>query len=321
MLHLSCVKVGIDYFQEEKENTRKGKCMSFKKNLLTALVSCGLIAGSMSSHSALAVTNGYEALPDTVAGSTAKLGIEGMNCSATMISPSWAITAKHCIDILGIIEVPVIFPLQTGINVKDSSSEKYIAKVYQNPDTDLALLNINGVHKGTIAELPTRSTERRAQLKIVGFGNNGKDVDVAQYAKVDVTKKREFKEVYTNEIGVTTSYTGKWILANNNEKGEVKSGDSGGGAFLGNEIHGVFSSGIVGEKSDFRKELTFVEVFHYLNWIHEVTGIVSVPQNASEQGKSGDFQRNYQNPIVTDNGAYDSVFSSNSSNFVFGSSS
>lgn len=304
------------YFQEEKENTRKGKCMSFKKKFLTALVSCGLIAGSMSSHSALAVTNGYEALPDTVASSTAKLGIDGMNCSATMISPSWAITAKHCIDILGLVEVPVIFPLQTGINVKDSSSEKYIAKVYPHPDTDLALLNINGVHKGTIAELPTRSTERRAQLKVVGFGGSGKDVDVAQYAKVDVTKKREYKEVYTND-----SYTGQWILANNNGKGEVKKGDSGGGAFLGNEIHGVFSSGILGENSDFVREITFVEVFPYLDWIHEVTGIVSIPQNASKQGETGDFQRNYQNPIVTDNGAYNSVFSSNSSNFVFGSTS
>lgn len=295
--------------------------MSLKKKLLTALVSCGLIAGSMSSHSALAVTNGYEALPDTVAGSTAKLGTDGANCSATMISPSWAITAKHCVKILGLVDIPVTFPLQTGINVKDSSSEKYIAKVYPHPDTDLALLNINGVHKGTIAELPTRSTERRAQLKVVGFGGSGKDIDVAQYAKVDVTKKREYKEVYTSEIGIKNSYTGQWILADNNGKGEVKKGDSGGGAFLGNEIHGVFSSGIMGENSDFVRELTFVEVFPYLDWIHEVTGIVSVPQNAPKQGETGDFQRNYQNPIVTDNGAYNSVFSSNSSNFVFGSSS
>ena len=290
--------------------------MSFKNKLLTALVSCGLIAGSMSSHSALAVTNGYEALPDTVAGSTAKLGTEGANCSATMISPSWAITAKHCIKILGLVEIPVTFPLQTGINVKDSSSEKYIAKVYPHPNTDLALLNINGVHKGTIAELPQKEAQLGDTIKAVGFGGSGQNINSAQYIKGTLNKGGwgEAKIVDGSMV------SGFFLNFDNVGHGELRKGDSGGGGFIGNELHGIFANGRLNNDKVFTRDINYVYIYHYLDWIYDTTGIVSTPSGQNEI-QYDYFSNNYTNPTVTDNGAYESPISNTSSSFIFGSTS
>lgn len=279
------------------------------KKALVALVSIGIFAGVTPAH---AVTNGYPASSDTAAGSIAKLGIDSSNCSAVMISPSWALTAKHCVEPFGGFEVPVVFPLQTGIDLNES---KYIAKVHSNPDTDLALLNINGVHKGTIAELPQKEAQVGDVIRAVGFGGSGQDINSAQYIRGTL------KNVDWSESSVDgKKVSGFFLVFDNIGHGELRKGDSGGGGFIGNELHGIFANGSLNGDKVFNKNINYVNVFRYLDWIYDTTGIVSTPSGQNEI-REGYFSRNYVNPTVTDNGAYKSIIGNTSSNFIFGSTS
>lgn len=293
------------------------------KKALVAMVSIVMFTGgALSTTPAHAVTNGYSASSDTVADSIAKLRFNTINCSAVMISPSWALTAKHCIEplsssevpgALGSSEVPGTLSLRTGI---DLNGEKYTAKIYPHPNTDLALLNINGVHKGTIAELPQKEAQLGDTIKAVGFGGSGQNINSAQYIK-GTLNKGGWGEAKIVDSGIVSGF---FLNFDNVGHGELRKGDSGGGGFIGNELHGIFANGRLNNNKVFTRDINYVYIYHYLDWIYDTTGIVSTPSGQNEI-QYDYFSNNYTNPTVTDNGAYESPIINNSSNFIFGSTS
>lgn len=276
------------------------------KKALVALVSIGIFAGVTPAH---AVTNGYPASSDTAAGSIAKVRLDNKNCSAVMISPSWALTAKHCVRHSGSSEFADTLSLTVGVNLNEG---KYIAKVYPNPDTDIALLNIDGVHKGVIAELPQKEAQVGDTIQAVGFGP---DTNSAQYVK-ETLKRVGWSDRIVNGNDIS----GFFLNFDNVGLGELRRGDSGGGGFVGNELHGIFANGILNSNDVFSMYISYVNVFRYLDWIYDTTGIVSTP-SGKNVSQNGEFSNNYVNPTVTDNGAYNPPVNNSSSGFISSSSS
>lgn len=266
---------------------------------VTVAVSASPIAG--------AVTNGWTPSTDSIADSVVKIGVRGTNCSGVMISPSWAMTAAHCVD--GVPQpgsVEVLAPIQPGIN-RDQGT--YTATVHRHPEPqpDIVLLNLDGVHHGTYAALPDRGPRVGDVGSLVGFGGSGQNIRTAQGLDILVydTYQRN-RDTYTGQMSSATPYNG-----------EPRQGDSGGPVFIDDQVHGIFAHGILNTSEYSEEDLVFAEVgsfsvAHYLDWIEETTGIDTVgtetaiqntPPSTSTIGWTPQRPKaGYVNPVVTDNG-------------------
>lgn len=282
--------------------------------VLASVATAAAVAVS-ASPTAGAVTNGWAPSTDSIADSVVKIGVGSLNCSGVVISPSWAMTAGHCADgipQLGSIEV--LAPIQPGIN-RDQGT--YTATVHRHPESqaDIVLLNLDGVHHGTYAELPTRGPSVGDVGSLVGFGGSGQNISTAQGVDLVVNKARqESWNKYEGHAITTASYNG-----------EVRKGDSGGPVFIDDQVHGIFSHGPYNKDKIFG-ESTHFSVAYYLDWIEETTGIDTVgtetaventpPRTSTIGWEPQRPESGYVNPVVTDNGPSTDGISGTSSDFI-----
>lgn len=195
---------------------------------------------------------------DSIAASV--VSVDGnMECSGAMISPSWALTSRHCVTDQDQI------PVTTGIN---QDGETYTANVVEHGNTDLALLNIDGVHAGTVASLPTSFAEVGTTAMIAGFGS-------ADGVTESATEKTAHVNARMDMVGPGDIVTEGWeqflyhVPADNDH---LYMNDTGAPVFIGDEIHGVFSHGWLNDNNEFTESYS-ASVADNIDWIRMITGI------------------------------------------------
>ncbi|MFD4030210.1 S1 family peptidase [Streptomyces sp. NPDC058637] len=176
-------------------------------------------------------------------------------CSATIIAPTWILTAKHCVTGGG---------LSFRIGSLDQHSGGTVANGVQTytHGSDLALVRLDRSVQGTYSPLGQPGTVRVGQsVQVWGWGATsqcGSEANCqSRYLKVaDVTVSG----------GCTDAYGGSAICARRGN-GITAGGDSGGPMTAGGVQVGVAST------SDRQTTTAYTNVTAYRSWIRSVAGV------------------------------------------------
>lgn len=297
--------------------------MKNRKKIMSTLTTVCAVLGIVAAHPfhASAVIGGSVPSTDSVANAVAKIGPGALNCSGVMISPSWALTARHCVDDINILgDIDTITPITPGIHRNEGN---YMGEVYRAPSGDLALININGVHKGTIAQLPTQEYPLGTAAQSVGFGGGGVNIRTAESVNMILT------DIYSVRSGKFHHGVGRshYLLFDYDsaETGRIHKGDSGP-IFIGDEVVGIMSHGTINKNDGSFDDESGADVFASLEWILDTTGI-TVTDTAEDNNDNSDNDDvdSKEGPasntslVLTDNGP--SRIGSNTSSALIGLSS
>ncbi|MFI9626524.1 S1 family peptidase [Streptomyces sp. NPDC052042] len=176
-------------------------------------------------------------------------------CSATIIAPTWILTAKHCVTGGG---------LSFRIGSLDQHSGGTTAngtQVYTH-SADLALVRLDRSVQATYSQLGQPGTVKVGQnVQVWGWGATsqcGSEINCqSRYLKVANV---------TVTSGCTDAYGGSAICARRGD-GITAGGDSGGPMTLGGVQVGVAST------SDRQTTTAYTNVTAYRSWIQSIAGV------------------------------------------------
>ncbi|MER6503056.1 trypsin-like serine protease [Streptomyces sp. NPDC001455] len=176
-------------------------------------------------------------------------------CSATIIAPTWILTAKHCVA-------------GGGLSFRIGSLDQYSGGTVANGvqtythSADLALVRLDRSVQGTYSQLGQPGTVRVGQnVQVWGWGATsqcGSEANCqSRYLKVANV---------TVTSGCTDAYGGSAICARRGD-GITAGGDSGGPMTLGGVQVGVAST------SDRQTTTAYTNVTAYRSWIQSIAGV------------------------------------------------
>ncbi|MGA4843540.1 S1 family peptidase [Streptomyces sp. G45] len=232
----------------------------------TALCVLGLAptaAAQISASSAPASASGTSAQPIIGGGYAsnapwaARLFSNGrQTCTATIIAPTWILTAKHCVSGGGLSFRIGSLDQTTGGTTANGVS------VTNHATADLSLVKLDRSVSGTYARLGSPGSVQVGQsVQVYGWGATsqcGQEINcqsrLLKVANVTVTG------------GCTDAYGGRAICARRGD-GITAGGDSGGPMNAGGVQVGVAST------SDRQTTTAYTNVTAYRSWIQSVAGV------------------------------------------------
>jgi len=176
-------------------------------------------------------------------------------CSATIIAPTWILTAKHCVA-------------GGGLSFRIGSLDQYSGGTVANGtqtythSADLALVRLDRSVQTTYSQLGQPGTVKIGQnVQVWGWGATsqcGSEINCqSRYLKVANV---------TVTSGCTDAYGGSAICAQRGD-GITAGGDSGGPMTLGGVQVGVAST------SDRQTTTAYTNVTAYRSWIQSIAGV------------------------------------------------
>nr|WP_200797571.1 trypsin-like serine protease [Streptoalloteichus hindustanus] len=176
-------------------------------------------------------------------------------CSATIIAPTWILTAKHCVSGGG---------LSFRIGSLDQSSGGTMANgvQVQTHSSDLALVKLDRSVQATYARLGSQGAYRPGQsVQVYGWGATsrcGSEINCqSRYLKVANV---------TVTGSCTDAYGGSAVCARRGN-GITAGGDSGGPMMANGVQIGVAST------SDRQTTTAYTDVTRYRSWIKSIAGV------------------------------------------------
>lgn len=196
-----------------------------------------------------------------------RIGTLGYTCSGSMISPSWVLTARHCIEQSDKKNIKFNTISHITIGDKPSQSRTYTGKTYLHPSTDLALININGTYHGPTLPLAQEQANYTDTLIGAGFGGTPNQATVYKLTHNNHRNKNEDRAGFLDD--------GYRIKHDAIPSWEPVKGDSGSPILNNNgEIVAVFSAGHfkAGTNTTFER-VNNPDITHYTDWITTTAGL------------------------------------------------
>jgi len=209
---------------------------------------------------------GGGATPDIIDGSyavfgpwAARLFVNGQeNCSATIIAPSYILTAKHCVTSSGTYTF--------RIGSLDQAAGGVVATgvaITRHPTADIAIVRLAAPVLAVYSPLGTPLNVLPGQLaRVYGWGATCTD-------QPEINCQSRFLKVATVQV-LTTScadFTGGVAVCAQRVTGITAGGDSGGPMFAGGRQVGVAST------SDRATTTAYTNITVYRPWIFSVAGV------------------------------------------------
>ncbi|MBB5955989.1 secreted trypsin-like serine protease [Saccharothrix tamanrassetensis] len=175
-------------------------------------------------------------------------------CSATIIAPTWILTARHCVSGGG---------LSFRIGSLDQTSGGTMANGVQtvNHSSDLSLVKLDRSVSGTYARLATTSPGAGTSVQVYGWGATSR-------CGSEINCQSQLLKVANVTVSgsCTDAYGGSAICARRGN-GITAGGDSGGPMMSGGLQIGVAST------SDRQTTTAYTNVTRYRSWIQSVAGV------------------------------------------------
>ncbi|MBB5955201.1 secreted trypsin-like serine protease [Saccharothrix tamanrassetensis] len=186
------------------------------------------------------------------------------NCSATIIAPTWILTAQHCVASSG------TYTFRVGSLDQTTGGTLVTAtRIIQHPSVDLALAQLDRSVSATYAPLGTTSAVQTGQtVQLYGWGatcTNQPEINCqSRYLKVANTR-------VTSVNG--RDYRGGVAISVTRVDGIAAGGDSGGPMFATSPVDGKRYQVGVASTSDRSRTSNYTAVTRYRDWIRSYAGV------------------------------------------------
>lgn len=186
------------------------------------------------------------------------------NCSATIIAPTWILTAQHC------VASSATYTFRIGS--LDQSSGGTVAtatQIIQHPSVDLALAKLDRSVTATYSPLGTNSAVVNGQtVQLYGWGatcTNQPEINCqSRYLKVADTRVSTVNG---------RDYRGGVAISVRRVNGIAAGGDSGGPMFATSPVDGKYYQVGVASTSDRSSVSNYTAVGQYRSWIRQYAGV------------------------------------------------
>ncbi|QFZ23172.1 S1 family peptidase [Saccharothrix syringae] len=186
------------------------------------------------------------------------------NCSATIIAPTWVLTAQHCVASSGTYTFRIGSLDQTTGGTLATATQ-----IIQHPSVDLALARLDRSVSATYAPLGTTTAVQVNQtVQLYGWGatcTNQPEINCqARYLKYANTR-------VTSVNG--RDYRGGIAISVTRVDGIAAGGDSGGPMFATSPVDGRRYQVGVASTSDRSSRSNYTAVTRYRDWIRSYAGV------------------------------------------------
>jgi secreted trypsin-like serine protease len=193
----------------------------------------------------------------------ARLFVNGReNCSATIIAPTWILTAQHCVDGAG------TYTFHIGSLDQTQGEEATGVEIHAHPSADLALVELDRSVSATYAPLGSPgAVEAGETVQVYGWGATCTD-------RPEIECQSQLLKVANVRVSSIdcADYRGGTAVCANRVDGITAGGDSGGPMFA-TAPNGDYVQVGVASTSDRQTFTAYGNITVYRDWIASTAGV------------------------------------------------
>ncbi|GAB1508823.1 S1 family peptidase [Actinophytocola sp. KF-1] len=193
----------------------------------------------------------------------ARLFVDGQeNCSATIIAPTWILTAEHCVAGSG------TYTFHIGDLDQTQGEQATGVAIHTNPEADLALVELDHAVTATYSPLGNPdAVEVGETVQVYGWGATCTD-------RPEIECQSQLLKVANVQVSAVdcTDYRGGTAVCANRVDGITAGGDSGGPMFA-TAPDGSYVQVGVASTSDRQTFTAYANLTAYRDWIASIAGV------------------------------------------------